>query len=471
MIRARPLLWTSIAAYAAGFAALSILRHHAFATGRFDLGNMVQAVWATAHGHPLRVTDLRGDQISRLAAHVDPILTLFAPLWWLWPSPSLLLTAQAVLVALGALPVFWLARKHLGSERSALGFGLAYLVYPPVQWLTLNEFHPVALACPLLLFAFWYLDEDRLLPFAAFALLAALGKEEIPLVVAGFGAWYALARQRWWAGGAILGLGILASAAAIGLLIPHFNHGDSSFYARYGEVGGSPGGILHTAVSHPGRLLSTAFSHRGVHYVGQLVLPLAGLWLFAPLALLAALPELAINLLSSAPTQTSIHFHYTAGEIPPLVAASVLGAGWLARRRPGLAVPLAALALAVSLFANYRLGAIPLWSEVPGGQSLQADATYVSEHDRIAERALRLIPRDAVVSASNSLGAHLSARRRLLSFPYIQDATWIAADETQPGYADRLAPLPTAAQLAWLRRNPEWQLVFEQDGILIFRRV
>src|SRR5439155_651928 len=75
--------------------ALSVLRHEAYVTGRFDLGNMVQAVWSTAHGRPLQMTDLHGDQISRLAAHVDPILVVFAPLWWIWPSPHMLLVAQA----------------------------------------------------------------------------------------------------------------------------------------------------------------------------------------------------------------------------------------------------------------------------------------------------------------------------------------------------------------------------------------
>ena len=60
-MRPRTLVVAAIAAYAAGFSALSILRDRAFETGRFDLGNMVQAVLATAHGHPLRVTDLRGD--------------------------------------------------------------------------------------------------------------------------------------------------------------------------------------------------------------------------------------------------------------------------------------------------------------------------------------------------------------------------------------------------------------------------
>src|SRR5436305_3830002 len=109
------LLWSAIAAYAAAFSALSVLRHRAFQTGRFDLGNMVQAVWSTAHGHPLRVTALDGQQVSRLASHFDPILAAFAPLWWIWPSPDMLLLAQAAAIALGAVPVYWLARKHLGS--------------------------------------------------------------------------------------------------------------------------------------------------------------------------------------------------------------------------------------------------------------------------------------------------------------------------------------------------------------------
>ncbi|MDX6437153.1 MAG: hypothetical protein QOK34_1987, partial [Gaiellaceae bacterium] len=280
----RTLLVAAIAAYAAGFAALSSLRHEAFITGRFDLGNMVQAVWSTAHGHPLRMTDLHGEQISRLAAHVDPILVLFAPLWWFWPSPHLLLVVQAVAVALGALPVFWLASKHLASRRAGLGFALAYLLYPATGWLTLNEFHPVALAAPLLLFAFWYLDEERLLPFALFALVAATCKEEIPLVIAGFGVWYAIAHRRPVVGFAIALAGAAWGAIAIAIVIPHFNAGaESDFYGRYSEVGGSAGGILKTTVEHPLRILEAAFGSRDLHYLLDLVAPLAALCLLAPL--------------------------------------------------------------------------------------------------------------------------------------------------------------------------------------------
>jgi uncharacterized membrane protein len=460
-------LLAAVAAYGAGYAALSVLRHRAFATGRFDLGNMVQAVWWTAHGHPLRMTNLHGAQISRLAAHVDPLLAAFGPLWWIWPSPDLLLVVQALAIAAGAFPVYWLARKHLGSSRAGLGFALVYLLYPATGWLTLNEFHPVALATPILLYAFWFLDNDRLVPFAICAVAAAASKEEIGLVIAGFGLWYVLARGRTAAGLTVAALGFAWSAIAIGVVIPHFHTaGESDFYGRYSEVGGSVAGIVKTTVTHPGRIAHAAFSGRDLHYLLTLVVPLAGLCLLAPLVLIAALPELALNLLSSTPTQTSIHFHYTAGLIPPLVVAAVLGAKRLSRWTLAVAMT----AVVAALAGNYWLGPIPGWRDVPGGSTFQATAGRVTDHDRIAAKALRLIPKSAVVSATNTLGAHLSARRRVLSFPYVQDATWIAADETQPGYADRYAPLPTALALAALRRNPDWRLVFEQDGVLVFNR-
>src|SRR5262249_10815468 len=155
-----------------------------------------------------------------------------------------------------------------------LGFALAYLLYPATEWLTLNEFHPVALACPFLLFAFWYLDEDRLVPFAVFSALAMTTKEEIGFVVAGFGIWYA-GRRRRRAGAAIVGMGLLVSVLAISVIIPHYNKGaESAFYGRYDAIGGSAGGIAKTAVTHPWRIVEQAFQSGDVHYLLHLLLPL-----------------------------------------------------------------------------------------------------------------------------------------------------------------------------------------------------
>ena len=378
---ARLTLFAAVAGWATGFSVLSIERHRAFETGRFDLGNMVQAVWSTAHGHVLQVTNLHGAQVSRLGAHVDPILIVFAPLWWLWPSPSLLLTAQAI-------------------------------------------------------------------------------------VVAGLGIWYALGRRRWAAGGAIAATGIGATILAIDVVIPHFRHGAaSSFFGRYDAVGGSAGGIVHKAFTDPGKLLSVAFDHRGAHYLLDLLLPIIVLAALAPLMLVALVPELALNLLSSVDAQKSIHFHYVAGEIPILFAAAAIGLGRLGRWA-GMAGTAAVLA---TLVANYALGPIPLWRFVPGGATFQAKSAHVSRHDRIAARELGLIPAEAVVSATNSLGAHLSARRRVFSFPHLRGAQWVAVDERRPSLGDHYDQKGGLERIEQFRRDKRFRLVSAADGVLVFK--
>ena len=76
-------------------AATAVQRHHQYRTYRNDMGNMVQVVDNTAHGRILQMTGSDGRQISRLAAHVDPIIAVFALPWLVWPDPAMLLVAQA----------------------------------------------------------------------------------------------------------------------------------------------------------------------------------------------------------------------------------------------------------------------------------------------------------------------------------------------------------------------------------------
>ena len=71
--------------------ALAVLQQRAFETGRFDVGNLTQAVWSTAHGRFLEVTDLQGEQISRLGAHFDPLVGAARPALVAVAEPQLLL--------------------------------------------------------------------------------------------------------------------------------------------------------------------------------------------------------------------------------------------------------------------------------------------------------------------------------------------------------------------------------------------
>ena len=81
---------------------------------------------------------------------------------------------------------------------------------------------------------------------------------------------------------------------------------------------------------------------------------------------------------------------------------------------------------------------------------------------------------DGPVSATNSLGGHLSERRRIFSFPVVREARWLALDTTEPSWRDDVRPQAGARfrrALARVRADPAWRLVLERDGILLFRRV
>jgi uncharacterized membrane protein len=452
-------VYAAAGVFAALFAAADALRYESYNARRFDLGNMTQAVWNTAHGRFLESTTETGEQVSRLGSHVDPLLAALALPWLAWPSPLLLVTVQAVAIALGALPVFWLARKHLGSEGIAAAFAFAYLLYPSTQWNAHFEFHPVSLAIPLLLFAIWYLDEDRFLAFLPFGVAAAATKEHMGLLVAWLGVWYALRHGRRLLGACTAAVGLAWLVIAAFILLPHFAPtGVDVFADRYGAVGGSPGGIAKTLVTDPLLILRELTTSRDVAYVVVLLVPFAGLWALSPLLAAGALPELGLDLLSSKPEQTDILYQYSAAIGPFVVAASVLGA---ARLKRGTVRRLSAVVL--GLMAAFLIYS-PLW-RLP---RYVADLRSPAHAARV--EAVSLIPDGAPVAATNELGGHLSERRRILVFPNHSAVDWIVADANDTTYvgAGRVA-LETA--LATVRHDRSWLRLFARDGILVLRRV
>lgn len=458
-VAALRVVYAALAAYAALFAFAAVTHFMVLETPRLDLGDMVQAIWNTQHGHVLESTTLNGRPESRLGTHVDPFLLVFVPLFWVWSSPVLLLVVQAVAVASGALPVFWLARKHLGSARSGAHFALAYLLYPATQFNAFtvgSSFHPVSLAVPLVLFAIWFLDEDRLLAFSAAALLACTTKEEIPLAVGCLGIWYAVRRGHRSFGSAVFGIGLAITLFNFLWVIPHFSpSGRNPFAGRYVAVGSTTKGMVHKAFTDPMAFVNAVATGHKTAYLAILLLPFLCLCFLEPLLLLGAVPDLAINLLSSKGEQSTLLFQYTAGIVPFVVAASIFGAARLKKR-----------GLDPSLWALLAVAAVALYSPI---DTLGKDVSALGSPLLAAKaHAVRMIPQDAPVSVSNRLGSSLSDRRYVSMFPSVGKARWVVVDSGDPLHGRRLA---FRRELLAYQHNPVWRTVFFSHGIVVLHRV
>ncbi len=468
------------AAWAAMFSWLSVSRHDAWWTGRFDLGNMVQAVWNTSRGEFLLATTSQGEQVSRLGSHVDPLLVVLVPFQWITDSAAPLLVVQAVAVAAGAIPAFLLGRLWLRDDRLAVAGALMWLLYAPIQWAVVTDLHAVTLAAPLLMLAIWAAETRRNWVLGISLFLALMGKEQVGLAVAILGVWI-IVRQRRWITGAVVSVAALAwTAVSVLVIIPAAGSGlPEPFEQRFGRFGDSPSDALVGALSNPLEVITTIGGYPRLSYLVALLLPLLLLPLFAPLLAAAALPDLMLNMLADWWPNHSIEFHYAAIPSPFLVAAAMLGlAGLRARTRPEwlarLLRPAGAVAvvvIAASALGTVLTGPLPFFGPLSQATQARLGQYRPTAHAQALAGAAALIPGGAVVSAGNSPGGHLSARERILVFPVIGDAEWVVVDRTRPNMYDRLDPVGFTAALDALRARPDFSPVYDRDGVMVFRRM
>ncbi len=445
------LLALAVLGYALYFSSYTLTRYAAFESRALDMGNLNQAVWNTAFGDLLRQTNQPG-VLNRLSLHVEPILLPIAALYRFFPRPQTLLILQAIIVALGALPTFALARHQLGNPWLALVFALTFLLNPSIQAANFLEFHPVTLAPTFLLAALYFLfqydaahkEKIRIHPrssaakFSFFIILAASCKEEIGLLtfMLGLYAFIFLRRRRL---GALTAILSLAWALTAVLVIQPLFATDNIHWGRYGWLGDGPAEMVVGLVTQPRAVLAQLGEAHALRYVALLVLPVGGLALLAPEVLLLALPSLGINLLADAPfMHETSRLIYAAPIVPFATAAGIVGAGRL-HARSGWARPattgIAVLVLMATLGNQLFFGYLPI--------SRNYINYRLAEHDRRAASVLDQIPPDASVSAQDRLDPHVSGRETVYIFPRLNlendpaappDADTVLLDATGPAW-------------------------------------
>src|SRR3989442_6095228 len=226
-----------MAAYAAVLTLLSIVKYRYYLYTDFDLAIFAHAEERLLHG----TLDESIGGMSWLGGHVSPVLFLTAPLYAIFRHPVTLLVLQSAALALGAWPVFQLARREVAVGFAPVGLAALYLFYPALGYLNLFEFHPEALATPALLFAFTAMRAGRLERTLAWTALALSAREDVALPVLAMAA-HALAtrapRSRR-SGAALAGLAVASLLLSFAVVLPHFGSGKTDYRPMYAHWGAS----------------------------------------------------------------------------------------------------------------------------------------------------------------------------------------------------------------------------------------
>jgi uncharacterized membrane protein len=237
-------------------------------------------------------------------------------------------------------------------------------------------------------------------------------------------------------------------------VIPHFSAtGVNPFVGRYRAVGGTPQGIAHKLFTDPVAFVHAVATGHKAFYLVMLFVPFLGLWLLEPLLMLGAVPELAIDLLSSHGYQTSIAYQYTAGIAPFVIAASIFGVARFGRQ-----------AVNLSLWVLVGTGLVAVISPINQlGHDVKALGSPVVSAQA---HALSLIPDGVPVSASNELAGYLSDRRYIYAFPSVGRSRWIIADVN-----DRTSHIVDFRQKVQRYESYKtWRIVYSSHGVTVLYR-
>jgi uncharacterized membrane protein len=519
-------LWCLILAYVLFFSAYSLQRHATFNTFAADLSYIDQPMWNTLHGRFLERT-LDDRQVSRVAEHLEPIIVPVALTYEVWDDVRAILIIQTLALALGALPVYWIAREQMAGlaagrpglrpDWMALAFVLVYLMFPALQAANVADFHADPFVVAPLLFAFWYASQRRYRAMWAWAVVAMLVKETLPTLTLMLGSYLFLSRD---SGDALSGLakpGLMPSwltrrrrhgLALMALSLAWFyvatflivaplarqvygTQGPIYLSSRYAWPGGGLNGLLSQAA---GALASLAEPGR-IRYLLGLFASVGWLALLAPEYLLLGLPVLLANTFSNFAGQYSGEQHYSAPLAPIFVIAAIYGfrrlvagvsrvsgkvdatpQGGFAPHLAPYASLLPGFAKRVAPVASYSLlGLAWLLAWCLGYQYLRGWTPLARDfewpqhtpHQQLLARFADQIPSSASLSTTPPLHAHLAHRHKIYVFPTVADADYVLLDVS--GRTDA-HPNDVRATFERLVDSGQFGVLDAADGYILLRR-
>lgn len=261
--------------------------------------------------------------------HMNNIMVLFAPLWWLVKSPLILVALYGVLAALPVFPLCGIARRRFVEPVAPLVIAFTYLNCRYLQNVLLMNFSVEIFYPFLILAALYSAMKKSWLTYYVWVILGLLVKEDSFIYFSALGLLLACMKGK-------RAHGIITVAAAFGyffLLIKYIMPMSGSMILTYDLKnfqgrGGSLGGIGTLLIRNPAALADILFGTKDkINTCFNLLYPLLFLPCLTPALLLVLAPLFPLFLHSTGQSAdfVKLHYHYAAPVLPFVYIALIFG--------------------------------------------------------------------------------------------------------------------------------------------------
>lgn len=475
-------------AYIVFFTFISFLKFDSFTYTDFDLTMLTQTFHNTLHGRFF--TSGYGDFVIFGGGHISFLPLLLLPLYLVFPAPYTLLFLQTLFLGAGIFVVYLIA-KEITTPGIALCFAFIYAVYPALHYVNLYEVHAVAFSIPLLLLMFYFFLKRNFLLFVIFMLLSLLCREDVSLVVIGFGIYaffyyrkkHEKGHLKWSLTPLLCGSACLAPfllSIFIAIYLPNIANLFSS------QVTGTLASRNYSSLyawlreASPWALLGKIFSPVRIKYLYDLFAPLSFLPLLNLSGLIIIFFGMLETLFSDWPLHNTIYFHHTSIIIPFLIIAGIFGLSKITKIFQQRKTILIIIILSVSVFAVITIG--PLIELSAGIPQMLKNKNSLSV--KIKNFFVKQMPKNEPLITTFELSSHLTGRSLLCPFyifTYKRLTGLIPALEERYNYAlvDFNDPLtfysffydyPEKLKSRCFITNQGWGVVETIDSLVFFKK-
>ena len=444
-MKPRWFVWTILVFFGCVYFSISIYNHYNYRTFAYDLGIKNQVLWDYAHGrmnYNTIMPELNG-QVNVLANHFEPVLFIFAPLYYIFGSYTLLLVQIAFILTGGYGLYKYLAEISGDRIFAAIGMAMFFAMWGVFGALSF-DFHTNVLAAVIVPWLFFAIQRKKHVLWILVLALILLCKENVALwmVFVGLGIFF-----HWIKDKKRRNIGLLTALISgiyfivvMKYAMPYFSGGQLPYlHFKYAALGSSWTEALHTVFTRPGytiRLLfephaaagDPVFNHQAKLQLHTFVFLSGGIFLLLrPQFLVMLVPIYAQKMFSDDAVKWSIFQQYSIEFVPIIVLAAFT---WINRSENTIVKILAGMLIFLAAFDTTK-AFTGLWQPLPYGKVLTNfyQPTHYKREIDIKElrQLIKAVPAGAPTSASFYVLPHMADRKKIYQFPEIKDAGYILA--------------------------------------------